>query len=103
MRRRKFIAGIGTASVLAPIAVWAQEVARSRHLALMVGGAETDPEMKLRVRVLVDSLQQLGWVAGTNLKIDYWFPPSSDPVATLAAGKELVARSPELIVASGST
>jgi len=52
----------------------------------------------LMVAGLHDGLQALGWVNGRNLRIDHrWAAGSSDRVAALA--KELVALSPDVIVA----
>src|SRR6516162_10214935 len=69
-----------------------------RRVAVLSSIGESDQEAQLMVAGLHDGLQALGWVNGRNLRIDHrWAAGSSDRVAALA--KELVALSPDVIVA----
>src|SRR6266571_5176480 len=100
MRRREFISLLGGAaiapSLLWPLAARAQQGVR--RVAVLSSIGESDQEAQLMVAGLHDGLQALGWVNGRNLRIDHrWAAGSSDRVAALA--KELVALSPDVIVA----
>src|SRR5262249_61858828 len=96
MRRRDFITLLGGAAAAWLLAARAQEGARPVAVLSSIG--ESDQEAQLMVAGLHDGLQALGWVNGRNLRIDHrWAAGSSDRVAALA--KELVALSPDVIVA----
>src|SRR5262249_14762003 len=95
MRRREFITLLGGAAAW-PLAARAQQGVRRVAGVCSIG--ESDQEAPLMVAGLHDGLQALGWVNGRNLRIDHrWAAGSSDRVAALA--KELVALSPDVIVA----
>ena len=61
MRRRDFIAGLGSAAAW-PMVARAQE--RTRRIALLVGVDENDPEGKLRYSAFAQTLAGLGWADG---------------------------------------
>ena len=95
MNRREFITLVGAAAAW-PLAARAQQGVR--RIAVLSSIGESDREAQLMVAGLHDGLQVLGWVNGGNLRIDHrWAAGSSDRVAALA--KELVALSPDVIVA----
>src|SRR5262249_4315275 len=95
MRRRQFMTLLGAAAAW-PLAARAQQGVR--RVAVLSSIGESDQEAQLMVAGLHDGLQALGWVNGRNLRIDHrWAAGSSDRVAALA--KELVALSPDVIVA----
>ena len=94
--RRELLAALGGAAVAWPLAARAQQGVR--RVAVLSSIGESDQEAQLMVAGLHDGLQALGWVNGRNLRIDHrWAAGSSDRVAALA--KELVALSPDVIVA----
>jgi putative tryptophan/tyrosine transport system substrate-binding protein len=71
MRRREFITLIGGAAAAWPIAARAQSTGRVRRIGmLMGGGAATDPDAQ-RVRSFVHGLEELGWMEGGNVHINY--------------------------------
>ena len=47
MRRREFIAGLGSAAVAMPFAAWAQQGERVRRIGVLMPFDENDPEGKL--------------------------------------------------------
>jgi hypothetical protein len=73
MRRREFIMLLSCAAAIWPLAARAQQPERVRRVGVLVGLAENDPEMKERIAGLRQGLEKLGWVEGSNLRIDYRF------------------------------
>jgi putative tryptophan/tyrosine transport system substrate-binding protein len=66
------------------------------------GPATDDPDNQARWVTLTQALQQLGWIEGRNLQIDYRLSEgNADRAGKFAA--ELVALNPDVIVASGTT
>jgi putative ABC transport system substrate-binding protein len=59
-----------------------------------------DPEGQARLTGFLQSLQELGWTAGRNLRIDYRWP--SDDANRRRYAAELIALAPEVILASTS-
>jgi putative tryptophan/tyrosine transport system substrate-binding protein len=63
--------------------------------------SEDDPEGRERMEAFVQSLKQLGWSDGRNVKIDYrWGANDADRVRRYAA--ELVALTPDVILTAGT-
>jgi putative tryptophan/tyrosine transport system substrate-binding protein len=93
MRRREFIALFGGAAVAWPIA------ARAQRQTPTIGflGSGTPASQSQWVDAFVQRLQELGWIEGRNLTIEYrWAEGSSDRAAELAA--EFVRLNVDLIV-----
>ena len=64
MRRREFIAGLGTAVAL-PLAARAQQGNPVRRIGLLI-----DPISKASVSAFTQALADLGWTDGRNVRID---------------------------------
>jgi putative tryptophan/tyrosine transport system substrate-binding protein len=60
--------------------------------------AKDDTEAQARVAAFIDELQQLGWINGRNVKIEYRF----DTGDLKKAAAELLTSSPEVILASAT-
>jgi len=71
MRRREFITLLGGAAAW-PVAARAQEGRRVRRIGALAGIGD-DERAQARQAVFVQSLAQLGWIDGSNVRIDY--PP----------------------------
>ena len=69
MRRRVFLGILGCA-VTWPIALQAQSTERVRVVGVLNILGPDDPEAKARTTVFEQTLQQLGWVVGRDLKIE---------------------------------
>jgi putative ABC transport system substrate-binding protein len=98
MRRREFIAGLGSVAAWPPPA-WAQKPAMP-----VVGflSAEWPDQFADRLRVFREGLSETGYIEGRNLAIEYrWAEGRNDQLPALAA--ELVRRQVDAIVAAGST
>jgi putative ABC transport system substrate-binding protein len=98
MKRRTFIAGLGSAAAW-PLAARAQQSNRMRRVGLLMN-LEGDPEEQARAVVLRQTLEKLGWTVGRNLAIEYrWGMGDFD--RTEAAAADLVRAVPDVILATG--
>ena len=102
LNRREIITLIGGVAVVWPLAVRAQQGERVRRIGALMYLAADDAESPARVAAFARGLQELGWIEGRNIRIDYrWGGGDLDRVRRYAA--ELVALAPDVIlVSSGS-
>ena len=103
MRRRTFAALLAGAAVSASWPVRAQQRAtRTRRIGVLLNLAADDPETLVRLAAFLQTLQELGWSEGRNLRIDYrWGVGDAERHRANAA--ELAALGPDVILAHGST
>jgi hypothetical protein len=64
MRRREFIAGVGSAAAL-PLIAGAQKLGRLRRIGVLMPYAENDPESNRRFSTFTKALVDLGWCGWT--------------------------------------
>jgi putative ABC transport system substrate-binding protein len=101
MRRREFITLVGGAAATWPLVARAQQPQPMRRIGVLNNLSEDDPEGRERMAAFLQSLQQLGWSDGRNVKIDYrWGANDADRVRRYAA--ELVALAPDVILTAGT-
>ena len=97
MRRREFVALLGSAAVVWPFVAGAQQLEVIRRIGVLMGFAESDREGQTFVAAFREGLQKLGWVEGRNIRIDYrWTALDKELIQRFA--KELVALQPDLIL-----
>jgi putative ABC transport system substrate-binding protein len=102
VRRRAFIALIGGAAAW-PLAARAQQGERMRRIGVLAGGAvASDADTQERNTVFAKSLQELGWVVGRNLRIDFRYG-LGDAANVRKYVEELVALAPDVVLASGAS
>jgi putative ABC transport system substrate-binding protein len=100
MRRREFIAGLGSAAAW-PVVARAQQPDRVRRIGVLSGGSENDPELKPRRSAFTQALAELGWIDGRNVRMDLrWGDGDINRIRALA--QELVGLQPDIIVAGGT-
>ena len=96
MRRRELITLLGGTVFAWPLAARAENM---RRLGVLIASLEVDPEGQARAAALRQGLEQLGWIEGRNITIDYrWIADSSDHLKQADAAA-LVALKPDVIVA----
>jgi len=97
MRRRQFITLIGGAAAAWPLAARAQQGERVRRVGAIMGSTGTG---RSDVAAFQQALQQLGWIDGRSVRIDYRFGlVNAADIRRHTA--ELVALKPDLILAGG--
>ena len=100
MRRREFIKVIGGAAATWPVAVRAQLTERMRRIGVLMTTSLGDPETQVRTKAFLQGMQELGWTEGRNIRFDVRSDGGTADAARKAAA-ELVALSPDVILASG--
>jgi putative tryptophan/tyrosine transport system substrate-binding protein len=101
MRRREFIAALGSAAAWPKVAR-AQQPAPMRRIGILTGIAGDDVETKARVAAFLEELQKLGWTEGRNVRIEMR-AGAGNPATIRKDAAELVALGPDVIVGSGNT
>jgi putative ABC transport system substrate-binding protein len=100
VKRRQFIAGLGSAAAW-PLVARAQEGDRVRRIGVLMPGDENDPLVKPRASALTQALVDLGWTDGRNVRIDLrWGRGDTNRMRAIA--QELVGLQPDIILAGGT-
>jgi putative tryptophan/tyrosine transport system substrate-binding protein len=79
----------------------AQQSERMRRIGVLVNLPEGDAQAQARLSVLRQSLANLGWLEGRNIRIDCRFSVSTVEQGEVG-GKELIELQPEVILAHGT-
>jgi len=100
VKRREFIALLGGAAAAWPLAAHAQRE-KMRRIGVLSTFAESDPEAQSLVETLDQTLQELGWVEGRNLRIDRRWA-AGNPGRIEGFVKTLIELEPDVFVAHGT-
>ena len=101
MRRRDFIKVIVGSAPAWPFAAHAQQPERIRRIGILMNAVADDPQGQARIAAFQQTLQQLGWNEGHNVRIDIrWGGNDVERDRRYAA--ELIALAPDVIVAAGT-
>jgi putative ABC transport system substrate-binding protein len=96
MKRRQFIAGLGSAAAW-PAVAYAQQPDRMRRIGVLMAGDENDPRSKRRVSAFTQGLADLGWTDGRNVRMDLrWHGDDLNWIRALA--QELVDLQPDIVL-----
>ena len=99
MRRREFIAGLGSAAAW-PVVARAQQGDRIRRIGVLISGDENDPVAKTSLSAFAQALADLGWTDGRNVRMEVrWTGDGINRIRVLA--QELVGLQPDIILAGG--
>jgi putative ABC transport system substrate-binding protein len=97
MRRREFLAGLGS------VAAWPRRARaqddRVRRIGILLNREAADEETQAMVRAFRSEMPKLGWSEGRNLRIDLRFG-AGDPDRLHEYAAELVTAGPDVIVTS---
>ena len=100
MRRRDFMRLLGGAATW-PLGARAQQGEPLRPIGVLMSTAADDPEGQARIAAFQQGLQQFNWTIGRNVRIDSRWP-AGDSERFHSYAAELVALSPDVILATGS-
>jgi putative ABC transport system substrate-binding protein len=98
--RREFIALLGGAAAW-PVLARAQQGARVRRIGGLIPGDENDPFVKTAASAFTQTLAELGWTDGRNVRMDLR-SGGGDVNRIRALAQELVGLHPDIIVTSGT-
>jgi putative ABC transport system substrate-binding protein len=96
MRRREFIAGIGSAAAWRVTARAQQSAERVRRIGVLISGDENEPVVKARISAFTQALADLGWTDGRNVRMD--LRSGGSDTNRIALAQELVGLQPDIIV-----
>jgi putative tryptophan/tyrosine transport system substrate-binding protein len=102
MRRREFIAGLGSAAVSWPLAARAQQGDRIRRIGVLENRAADDPQLQAELGAFQQGLQEFGWAIGRNVRIDFR-TGAIDTERIRESAAELIALAPDVILAIGGS
>ena len=101
MKRREFITLLGGAAAAWPIAASAQQGQRMRRIGVLSIFAESDLEWRASIKAFQHRLQELGWIDGRNIQINYRGAAGNvERLSTFA--KELAGMAPDLLLATNT-
>ena len=100
MRRRQFLALLGSMAIGCPAEVVAQKPDRVRRVGVLMPGTASSALAQRRAKIFTQALQDLGLTDGQNTRIDYrWSGGDIEQIQSLA--KELVGSRPDVLVGIG--
>ena len=97
MRRREFIAGLGSAAAW-PVAARAQRGERLRRIGILMNTVKDDPDSVAEVAALRAGLAERGWIEGRTILIEVRWPSGNIELIE-AMAKELVGLKTDLLIA----
>jgi putative ABC transport system substrate-binding protein len=101
-RRREFISLLGGAAASWPLAARAQQSEAMRRIGILMSLAADDRQGQTRQATFVQSLRELGWTEGRNVRIETrWAAGNTANMHKYAA--ELLAFAPDVILAAGGS
>src|SRR4029078_4544321 len=98
MRRRDFLAALGSAAAAWPLAAHAQQSGRIRRIGVIMGDFDSAP----RIKAFKSAWPALGWVEGRNLHVACHLP-AGNPDSSRSHAAALVAATPEVILVGGTS
>jgi putative ABC transport system substrate-binding protein len=103
VRRRAFIAGLGSAAASWPLPARAQQADRVRRIGVLMHTTSDEPDALAGMAAFLQGLQGAGWEVGRNVRIETRWS-SGDPARLRKNASDLVALNPDVILAaSGPT
>jgi putative ABC transport system substrate-binding protein len=101
MRRREFIALVGSAVAAWPLDARAQQPAPMRRVGVLLSTREDDPDGQVRAGMIRKGLEELGWTEGRTIELDFRWA-GGDPVRASSYAAELVRLKPDVIIANST-
>jgi putative ABC transport system substrate-binding protein len=102
LRRREFVALLGSAAAAWPLAVRAQQTERMRHIAVLLPATADNPVFQSWVAAFFQGLALSGWTVGRNLRVETRWA-TTNPTEIRRHAAELAALAPDAILAHGTS
>jgi putative ABC transport system substrate-binding protein len=102
MKRREFVASVGSTAIAWPLAVRAQQRDSLRRVAILEAIAKDTPGAQQRYTAFLQAFEQLGWTDGRNVQIVVRWGGGNE-AQTREYAEEMVALAPDVLVAGGGT
>jgi putative ABC transport system substrate-binding protein len=99
MRRRTFIAGLGSAAAW-PVVTRGEQTAQVRRVGVLNSGINI-PDAQGWLSIFETQLTSLGWTIGRNLQLDYLWG-QNEPARLGQYAADLINSSPDVILAAGT-
>lgn len=99
MQRREFISLIGGAATALPMAARAQQGSRKPRLGVLRVIAGDNQRAIALQDIFKKALQELGWIDGSNIQIDYRRAEPNDGAQIETFAKDLLSLKPDVILA----
>lgn len=100
MRRRDFIKAIASSTAAWPFAARAQQ--SIRRIGVIMALAANDQAGQQEADALRQGLQELGWIDGASIQMDYRWN-AGEPARARVAAQQILATQPDLIVSHAPT
>jgi putative ABC transport system substrate-binding protein len=100
--KRRDIFRLIVSAAIWPLVARAQQHDAPRHIGVLMGFVEHDPEGEADAAAFIEGLGALNWKEGNNLRID-WRWGDSDPTLMERYASDLIALSPDLLLAGSSS
>jgi putative ABC transport system substrate-binding protein len=100
MKRREFVAGLGSTAAW-PVVARAQQGDRVRRIGVLMASDENDSVWKARISAFTQVLGDLGWTDGRNVQMDLRLH-GDDTNRIPALAQELVGLQPDVILADST-
>jgi putative ABC transport system substrate-binding protein len=95
--RRELLAALGGAAAAWPLGARAQQSGGMRRIGVLTVFSKDDPEGQRRIAALLQRLQELGWVDGLNVRIEFRWAGGGPDQSRFYAG-ELAGMKPDVIL-----
>jgi putative tryptophan/tyrosine transport system substrate-binding protein len=99
MRRREFVVALGSATVM-PLTTRAQQRERMRRVGALLPTTADDAEFQTFFGAFLQTLSQLGWHIGSNVRVDVRWATGNIAIISKHAA-ELAALAPDVILVHG--
>ena len=101
MTRREFITLLGGSMVVWPYMARAQQSGHVPLIVFWLGGMPSDPEVQASASAFRDTLRELGWIDGRNIRVARRsYPASFTPEDMNVAAGEITALDPDVIAST---
>jgi putative ABC transport system substrate-binding protein len=100
MRRREFIAGLGSVAAL-PALVKAQQPSRMPRIGVLMQNVATEPLMQWYAAAFTQGMRELGWINGQNIHIAFRSSGNDLSLARIYAA-QLIGLMPDVILSAAT-